>query len=92
MHLKNYKNDRLYTTEFQGIFHDIKCYNITAEDIVSLTFLNHFTCNLDLYAANMSQKFHNQTAIPDIKNLFADFKQEFDQITYNKKAFINTLY
>ena len=40
----------------------------------------------------MSQKFHNQTAIPDIKDLFADFKQEFNWITYNKKAFINTLY
>ena len=28
----------------------------------------------------------------DIKNLFADFKQKFDWIIYNKKTFINTLY
>ena len=57
MHLKDYEDDRLYTAEFQGILHDIKHYNITAEDIVLLMFLNHLTCNLNLYAANMSQKF-----------------------------------
>ena len=78
MHLKDYEDDRLYITEFQGILHNIKCYNITAEDIISLMFLNHLTCNLDLYAANISQKSCDQTAMPDIENLFVDFEQEFD--------------
>ena len=40
----------------------------------------------------MSQKSHNQAAMPDTKDLFADFEQEFDWITYNKKASVNTLY
>ena len=30
--------------------------------------------------------------MPDTKNLFTDFEQEFNQITYNKKVSINTLY
>ena len=91
-HLKDYEDSRLYTAEFWDILHDIKHYNIITEDIILLTFLNHLTHNLNLYTANMSQKFCNQTAMPDIKNLFINFKQEFNQITYNKKAFINTLY
>ena len=40
----------------------------------------------------MSQKFYNQTIMPDTEDLFVDFKQEFNWIMYNKKAFINTLY
>ena len=40
-HLKDYKDDKLYTTEFQGILHDIKCYNITAEDIVGDSCREH---------------------------------------------------
>ena len=28
----------------------------------------------------------------DIKNLFINFEQEFNQIMYNKKAFVNALY
>ena len=55
-------------------------------------FLNHLTHNLNLYAANMSQKSHNQTAMPDIKNLFINFEQEFNWIMYNKKTSVNTLY
>ena len=92
MHLKDYEDGRLYTAEFRGILHDIKRYNITAEDIVSLTFLNHLTCDLDLYAANMSQKSCDQVAMLDTKDLFTNFEQEFDWIMYNKKASINTLY
>ena len=37
MHLKDYEDGRLYTAEFWGILHDIKHYNITAEDIILLT-------------------------------------------------------
>ena len=92
MHLKDYEDGRLYTAEFWGILYDIKCYNITTEDIVSLTFLNHLTHNLNLYTANISQKSRNQTAMPDTKDLFADFEQKFNQIIYNKKASVNTLY
>ena len=92
MHLKDYEDDRLYTAEFWGILYNIKYYNITAKDIVLLMFLNHFIYNLNLYAANMSQKFCDQTAMPDTENLFADFEQEFNWIMYNKKASVNTLY
>ena len=41
-------------------------------------FLNHLTCDLNLYAVNMSQKFCDQAAMSDIKDLFADFEQEFN--------------
>ena len=40
----------------------------------------------------MSQKFCDQIAMPDTEDLFINFEQKFNQITYNKKAFINTLY
>ena len=40
----------------------------------------------------MSQKSCDQTAMPDIENLFTDFEQEFDWIMYNKKASVNALY
>ena len=55
-------------------------------------FLNHLTCNLNLYAANMSQKSCDQTAMPDTEDLFTNFEQKFNQIMYNKKASVNTLY
>ena len=90
--MKDYKDNKFYTAEFQGILYDIKCYNITAEDIVLLMFLNYFIYNLNLYAVNMSQKFCDQTVIFNIKDLFTNFEQEFNWIMYNKKASVNTLY
>ena len=76
LHLKNSDDIRLYMFKVCSILHELKQYEITMENTLTLIILNQLSIELNLYALNMSQKFHDQIIMPALKDLLFNMKQK----------------